>query len=88
MFSEGNLYVSLNDTPIFYKDPNTMETDPDATQILDWTNWRIPLQEFEDQGVSLSNVRSLGIGIGDKLDTSTDGGEGTVYFDDLRLYRP
>jgi hypothetical protein len=82
------MYVSLNDTPVFYQDPNTLQTDPDATQIVDWTNWLIPLRDFADQGVDLTNVTNLGIGIGNKADTSTDGGKGTVYLDDIRLYRP
>jgi hypothetical protein len=58
-------------------------------RLLDttWTQWDISLQEFEDQGVNLSNVSSMIIGFGNK-NNPIAGGEGHVFFDDVRLYRP
>jgi len=50
--------------------------------------WRIDLKEFADQGVNLTSVNSIAIGIGTKGNTTTAGGSGTAYFDDIRLYRP
>jgi hypothetical protein len=44
------------------------------------------LQTFADMGVSLSNVTSLAIGFGTPGSTAA-GGAGTMYIDDLRLYR-
>jgi len=52
-----------------------------------WTEWRIPLQRFADQGVNLTNVSTIAIGFGDKANPKP-GGSGTMYFDDIRLYAP
>jgi hypothetical protein len=62
--------------------------DPAAAQILDWTEWRVPLQTFADQGVNLTNVDKIGIGVGSKSGMASAGGTGTVYIDDIRLYQP
>ena len=62
--------------------------EPNAVQIDTWTEWVIPLQAFADQGVDLSDVDRIAIGLGTKGDTTQPGGSGTVYFDDIRLYRP
>ncbi|MHC4595376.1 MAG: LamG-like jellyroll fold domain-containing protein [Planctomycetota bacterium] len=59
--------------------------DPAATQIGDWTEWNIPLTDFSDQGVVLTNINTISIGIGDKA-SSQPGGSGIMYFDDIRLY--
>lgn len=62
--------------------------DPDAATIDTWTEWVIPLQTFTDRGINLSNVDTIAIGLGTTGDASAAGGSGTVYFDDIRLYRP
>jgi hypothetical protein len=62
--------------------------DPSAATIDDWVEWRVPLQSFADQGINLGNVDKIAIGLGDKSGIVTAGGSGTVYFDDIRLYRP
>jgi len=62
--------------------------DPAAATVEQWTEWRIPLQAFADQGVNLSDVDSIALGAGSKAGTATTGGSGTMYFDDIRLYRP
>jgi hypothetical protein len=75
------MYIALNGNAIvFNEDPNAVLTDQ-------WTEWKIPLQNFADRGVNLTNINSLSIGIGIR-DSSQPGGEGTVYIDDIRLYRP
>jgi len=61
--------------------------NPDAAQINTWTEWRIDLQAFADQGVHLTNINTISIGFGDK-DHPVAGGSGHMYFDDIRLYRP
>jgi len=53
-----------------------------------WTQWRVPLQAFADQGITLSNVDKLAIGLGSKAGMAAVGGSGTMYIDDIRLYRP
>jgi len=50
----------------------------------EWKLWRIPLQAFA--GVDLAEVKSISIGFGLRGNTTTPGGAGTVYFDDIRLY--
>jgi hypothetical protein len=38
-------------------------------------------------GVDLTNVNTITIGIGTKNAPAPGGGQGTIYFDDIRLYR-
>ncbi|UCE50200.1 MAG: hypothetical protein JSW47_08555, partial [Phycisphaerales bacterium] len=59
--------------------------DAAATQIDTWTQWRIDLQQFVDQGVNLTDVDSISIGLGDK-NNPQPGGSGIMYFDDVRLF--
>ena len=62
--------------------------EPNVTVIPAWTEWIIPLQDFTDQGIDLTEVDNIAIGIGTKGDSTTSGGSGTMYFDDIRLYLP
>ncbi|HUT44724.1 MAG TPA: LamG-like jellyroll fold domain-containing protein [Sedimentisphaerales bacterium] len=62
--------------------------DPAATQIDTWTEWIIPLQAFADQGINLTNVDRIAIGLGTKGNITVPGGSGKMYFDDIRLNRP
>ena len=80
------MYVSVSNTggnPVVIYHP-----DSAATQIAEWTEWNIDLQEFANQGINLSNVDKISIGFGDKNNPQAGGGAGTMYFDDIRLYRP
>lgn len=52
-----------------------------------WTEWRIALQAFADQGIDLANVDKMAIGLGSKAGAAA-GGTGTMYIDDIRLYQP
>jgi len=76
-----NLYVALNGNAIVTND------NPDAAQVTTWTEWNIDLQAFADQGVNLANVNTISLGLGNK-NNPVAGGSGTMYFDDIRLYRP
>jgi hypothetical protein len=79
------MYVAIADSSgsaaIVYYD------DPAATQIGAWTEWIIEFTTFEDQGVNLTNVDKISIGLGDKSNPQA-GGLGILYFDDIRLYAP
>jgi len=75
------LYVALNGNAVVNHD------NPNAAQIDEWTEWNIDLQAFADQGVNLANVNTIALGLGDKKNPQP-GGSGTMYFDDIRLYRP
>jgi len=71
------LYVTLNGSARVDND------NPDAATVLGWTEWNIELQKFADQGVNLTNVNSITLGL-----SSVTGGSGMMYFDDIRLYPP
>ncbi len=73
------MYIALNGTAVVYND------DPAATQLAKWTEWSIDLQQFADQGVVLTNVNTITIGIGTK-NSPAAGGSGQMNFDDIRLY--
>jgi hypothetical protein len=62
--------------------------DPATTANSRWTEWRIALQAFADQGIDLTNVNMIAIGLGSKSGMASAGGTGTVYVDDIRLHRP
>ncbi len=61
--------------------------DPAAANIDAWAEWVVPLQAFADQGVNLSSIDKIAIGLG-STGGAAAGGSGVVYIDDIRLYRP
>ena len=83
--SAGNaaetMYVALNDSAVVTND------DPDAAKKNSWTQWNIDLTRFADQGVNLTNVNSITLGLGNRANPVA-GGAGMMYFDDIRLYPP
>jgi hypothetical protein len=48
----------------------------------------IPLSAFADQGVVLTDVDRIAIGLGTRGNMTIPGGSGKMYFDDIHLYRP
>ena len=75
------LYVALNGSAVVFHD------NPNAVLIDEWTEWTIDLQAFADQSVNLDNINTIAIGLGNKKNPVA-GGSGTIYIDDIRLYRP
>jgi len=75
------MYVVVNDSAVVNQE------DPNVALIDEWTEWRIPLQSFVDLGVNLNSINSFSIGLGDRSNPQA-GGKGTMYIDDIRLYRP
>ncbi|MHC4330920.1 MAG: LamG domain-containing protein [Planctomycetota bacterium] len=61
--------------------------DPAAANIETWTEWVIPLQTIADQGINLTDVDKIAVGLGSKSGMTTTGGSGRMFFDDIRLYR-
>jgi len=61
--------------------------DPAAATIDTWTEWVIPLQAFADQGITLTSVDRIAIGLGTRGNITTPGGSGKMFFDDIRLNR-
>lgn len=76
-----SMYAILNGSSAVYHD------DPNVSLTNQWTEWNIMLQSFADRGADLANITSLGIGLGDRNNPQA-GGKGTMYIDDIRLYRP
>jgi hypothetical protein len=68
------LYVKINDTKVLYN------AGAAATALPVWKQWNIDLAAT---GANLKSVKSLAIGVGD----GKSGGAGTIYVDDIRLYR-
>ncbi|MBN2313459.1 MAG: hypothetical protein JXM79_05985, partial [Sedimentisphaerales bacterium] len=62
--------------------------DPAAATIDTWTEWVIPLQVFADKGINLRDVDRIAIGLGNKGNAAAAGGSGTMFFDDIGLYKP
>ncbi|MBN1804046.1 MAG: hypothetical protein JW837_02225 [Sedimentisphaerales bacterium] len=75
------MYIALNGNTFVEHD------NPHAVLTSDWTEWRVDLTGFSDQGVNLGNVNTLTIGFGDKNNPKA-GGSGMVFFDDIQLQRP
>jgi len=75
------VYVALNDTAVVTND------NPDAALRTYWIQWNIDLTRFAEQGVNLSNVNSITLGLGNKSNPVA-GGSGMMYFDDIRLHAP
>jgi hypothetical protein len=80
------LYVAVTDASgaavVLYHD------NPNATQADSWQEWVISLQTLADQGITLTNVDRIAIGVGTRGNSTVAGGSGAMYFDDIRLYRP
>jgi hypothetical protein len=83
------MYVKLTDGDV---SPHTAQVnyDGDVNNIrggvysTEWHEWNINLQDFVDNNnVNLSNVKTITIGFGDGTQAA---GDGTVYFEDIRLY--
>ena len=62
--------------------------DPAAANINTWTEWVIPLQDLADQGLNLTNVDRIAVGLGTQGNITIPGGSGKMFFDDIRLYGP
>jgi hypothetical protein len=80
------LYVTVSNAtgvPVVVPHP-----DPAAAQAIAWTEWVIQLSTLSDQGINLSNVDKIAIGLGSGSGAAGPGGSGVMYIDDIRLYRP
>jgi len=79
------LYVAVSNSAgspavVYYEDPA-------AANIDTWTEWVVPLQALADQGINLTNVDRIAVGMGTRGNMTAPGGSGKMYFDDIRLYR-
>lgn len=84
------MYAGLEDTRggISYAQVNYGLYGEDMNDIKkeEWQEWNIALTDFT--GVDANNVKKIYIGFGIRGNTTVPGGNGTVIFDDIRLYLP
>jgi hypothetical protein len=89
MKGPNNLYVTLESNNgaqsgiVHFPEPNALNQQLYEPMIL----WPIDLQEFASQGVDLTNVTGITIGV-DNGSGGTPGGTGTVTINDVRLDYP
>jgi hypothetical protein len=80
------LYVALSDAA--GASAVVAHDDAAAATIDTWTEWLIDLKAFADQGVNLTSIDKIAVGLGTTGDPAAPGGSGTVFIDDIRLLRP
>jgi hypothetical protein len=78
------LYVSVANTG--GSAATIVNDDANAAVAGSWTRWVIQLQSLADQGINLTDVNTIAVGVGTKGAMTTAGGTGTVYIDDIALY--
>ncbi|HUT44926.1 MAG TPA: discoidin domain-containing protein [Sedimentisphaerales bacterium] len=82
--SDEPMYVAVADKTgapaVVYHD------DASARKTENWTEWRIPLQTFAEQGVILTDVDTIAIGFGTRGNTTIPGASGKMFIDDIRLH--
>jgi len=86
--STEQMYVGIKDGGGTYADVaygDGVGEDMSDVQEAEWHEWSVPLKDFTN--VILSNVTNFYILFGES-GSSTPGGTGTVYFDDIRLTLP
>jgi hypothetical protein len=95
-WSNQDIGILSNDTePLYVAVSNSagnpaivVHDDPAAAQIDTWTEWVIPIQTFADQGITLTDVDRIAIGLGTRGNTTVAGGSGKMFIDDIRLNQP
>jgi hypothetical protein len=95
LWTNQDIGITTNDAePLYVALSNTTGTpavvvhdDPAAATIATWTEWVIPLQAFGDQGIDLTNVDRLAIGLGTQGNLTVPGDAGKMFIDDIGLYR-
>jgi len=65
----------------------TYDGDPADMKEVEWHEWNINLQDFNDASVDLTSLKKIYLGVGNRT-ASQLGGSGKLYFDDIRLYIP
>ena len=86
---EGNpvegVYVTVTDSA---GNTNTVvHPDAGATGHVSWQHWKIPMNEFISAGVQMDAVKSMAIGVGNRI-APVQGGTGTIYIDDISFGKP
>ncbi|MHC4864741.1 MAG: LamG domain-containing protein [Planctomycetota bacterium] len=79
------LYVGLGGSYAEVRYSDDHGNDNNDLKLAEWTEWNIPISDFS--GVDANAVTSLFIGFGAR-GSGSSGGQGVVFFDDIRLYPP
>jgi hypothetical protein len=79
--SPQDLYVAIQDSA------NKIAVVKNATAVnaIDWTEVQMPLSSFA--GVSMTKVKKMFIGVGDRANPAADG-TGMLFIDDIRVIKP
>jgi len=83
--SVEELYLSVRDSS--GKTKVVQNPDAAATAYLSWQPWKIPLSEFTSAGVKMDAVKSMTIGVGNKVAPKA-GGAGMLFIDDIGFGHP
>jgi hypothetical protein len=78
------LYIALEDSS--GRVSSVHHPNLNAVQLDRWLDWEVQLAEFAGAGFDLSNIKKMYIGVGDR-DSPERGGTGTLYIDDIYLYK-
>ncbi|MBN2132847.1 MAG: hypothetical protein JW741_25325 [Sedimentisphaerales bacterium] len=79
------LYVAIEDSG--GRTGVVVHSDAAVATADEWTEWKIPLSELTDAGVTVTGVKKITIGVG-RRDATTPGGVGVIYVDDVRVMKP
>ncbi len=79
------LYVAVKDS--LSRTKVVTHANPDAAMSNSWQEWNIDMKEFISAGLNLASVKTMYIGLGNRVSPKA-GGTGTIYIDDIRLYLP
>jgi hypothetical protein len=80
--SRQPLYLRIEDSS--KKTGSLVHPDPSIVTTTQWTEWKIPLAEIPS--VSLTRIKTIYIGVGDRANPQADG-TGLIYIDDVGLTR-
>jgi len=80
-----DLYVALEDAA--GRKATSFHPDPTAVNVNEWTQWRIPLTEFTADGVDVTMVMRMYIGVGNR-DNPQLNGAGMIQIDDIHVLKP
>jgi hypothetical protein len=79
------LYVGVTDNLARYAE--VPYPDMNDLQLEEWTEWNVQISGFTSpQDVDETQVTRLSLVFGSSSNTTIAGGDGLVYFDDIRLY--
>ena len=76
------LYVAVEDSS--GRSAVAVHPDPAVLTSMKWIEWKIPLSDFGSAGVSLTRIKKLYIGVGNRAN-GVKGGAGRIYIDDIRV---